>query len=156
GADRPAVPLQPCRSITDRGAAVNSGQGDPMTSVFPRRAPLLAAVLAAAPLLGGCGQRMALKVNGEVVSQEQFFNRCATFTQNQLTAPPVGLILMDGLINEQLMRQEARRLHLDVSDAEVDGRIASYQKRAQAANQSLEQSLKQVGLPMQAFRDAIR
>jgi parvulin-like peptidyl-prolyl isomerase len=127
-----------------------------MTSVFPRRAPLLAAVLATAPLLGGCGQRMAVKVNGEVVSQDQFFNRCANYTQNQLIGPPVGLILLDGLINEQLMRQEARRLHLEITDADVDARIANYQKRAQAANQSLEQSLKQVGMPMQAFRDAIR
>ena len=38
-----------------------------MSIATPRRTPALLALILAAPLLGGCGQKMAVKVNGEVV-----------------------------------------------------------------------------------------
>ena len=52
-----------------------------MVSIHPRRGRALLALLMAAPLLGGCSQRMAAKINGEPISEEQFYKRCATFTR---------------------------------------------------------------------------
>jgi foldase protein PrsA len=127
-----------------------------MSHPTPRRAPALLAAVLAAPLLGGCGQRMAAKVNNQVVTQEQFYKRCANYTQGRLIAPPVGVILLNDLINEQLMEQEAKRLKLMPTDAEVNAQVESYRKRAQSQGQSLEEGLKQTGLPMEAFRNSVR
>src|SRR5205823_6162941 len=70
-----------------------------------RRASVLIAGLSClAALLGGCSQRMALKVNGQTVTQDQFNQRCADFTQGQLQ-PPVGMIVLDQSIRELLMSE---------------------------------------------------
>src|SRR5438046_9618182 len=87
----------------------------------PRRVTaLLVGLPLLVTLLGGCGQRMALKVNGEVVSQDQFYKQCANFTQDPLHSPTVGLIMMEQGIFNQLLEQEARRLKLVPTDAEVN------------------------------------
>ncbi len=128
-----------------------------MSNRIPRRAPALWVLAVAAPLLGGCGQKMALKVNNDVVTQEQFAGRCANYVgQNQLIGTPVGVMLLNDMINEQLMRQEVKRLKLEVTDADLNAQIASLRKRAQGANQSLEQTLKQAGLPFDAFKEGVR
>ena len=98
-----------------------------------------AALLAGLPILvlalGGCGQRMAVKVNGEMVSQDQFYERCANYTQGQLIGPPVGVIELNEVINDQLLTQEAKRLKLEPTDAEVNAELESYRKRATGAGQ---------------------
>jgi foldase protein PrsA len=129
-----------------------------MSIATPRRTPALLALILAAPLLGGCGQKMAVKVNNEVVSQDQFYKRCSTYTQNQPIATPVGVMTLNDIIMDQLMRQEAKRLKIDVSDAEIDAQIANYRKRAQNSPQakSLDDTLKENGLPMDAFRNTVR
>lgn len=121
-----------------------------------RRACVLTAGLSLlAALLGGCGQRMALKVNGQTVSQDQYYQRCSDFTQGQL-APPVGLIVMDQAIKEQLMSQEARRLNLAPTDAEVNAELDNIRKQMATSGQSLDQRLKQVGLPLDTIKNQIR
>jgi foldase protein PrsA len=122
----------------------------------PAPAPALLALLLAAPLIGGCGQRMAAKINGDVISQEDFYKRTANWTQGQLIGPPVGVVILNDIINEQLMRQEARRLKLEVSDAEVNAQVENYRKRAKDGGQSLDDTLKQNGLALDTFRDALR
>src|SRR5438128_2747746 len=118
-----------------------------------RRATALPAGLAILVLLlGGCGQRMAVKVNGEVVSQDEFYKRCANSTQGQLIAPPVGVMVLNEVILDQLLTQEARRLKLEPTEAEVDAELANYRKRASGAGQSLDERLKQSGLPLDALK----
>src|SRR5438067_2026398 len=85
-----------------------------------RRAPVLLAGLAILVLmLGGCGQRMAVKVNGEVISQDEFYKRCANNTQGQLFGTPVGVMALNEIILDQLLTQEARRLKLEPTAAEI-------------------------------------
>src|SRR6188768_645786 len=100
----------------------------------PRCAPALLAAALAAPLMAGCSQKMAAKVNGQVITQDEFYKRCANYTQRQLIAPPVGVILMHELINEKLKEQEAKRLKLEPTEAEVNAQVESYRKRAQSQN----------------------
>lgn len=121
-----------------------------------RRAPaLVAGASFLAAILAGCGQRMALTVNGQTVSQDQFYQRCSDFSQGQL-APPVGLIVMDQSIKELLMSQEAKRLNLEPTEAEVNAQLDNIRKQMSASGQTLEQRLKQYGLPLAAIKDQIR
>jgi len=117
---------------------------------------LLLGIPVLALLIGGCGQRMAVKVNGEVVSQDEFFNRCANFTQGQLIGPPVGWIELNELINDQLLTQEAKRLKLEPTDAEVNAELENFRKQAAGSGQSLDERLKQAGLPLDALKLTIR
>jgi foldase protein PrsA len=123
---------------------------------FCRRVPAVALGLwLPAALLGGCSQRMALKVNGQTVTQDQFYQRCANFTQGQL-APPVGLIAMDQAIRELLLNQEAKRLNLEPTDAEVNTELDNIRKQMATGGQSLDQRLKQMGLPLDTIKNQIR
>lgn len=121
-----------------------------------RRAPaLVAGVSLLTAVLAGCGQRMALTVNGQTVSQEQFYEHCSDYSQGQL-APPVGLLVLDQSIRELLMTQEARRLNLVPTDAEVNAQLDNIRKQMSASGQTLEQRLKQYGLPISSIKDQIR
>ena len=124
------------------------------------RAPALAAglfFLAIVACLSGCGQRMAVKVNGESISQEQFYRQCADFNQNGgISAPTSGLSVVNQLIRQVLVTQEAKRLNLQSTDAEVDAELATLRKQLTANGQSLDQHLKQIGLPLSALKDEIR
>jgi foldase protein PrsA len=139
-------------------------QGVPMSNPTPRHwrrstpVPALLTLLVAAPLVGGCSQRMAAKINGDVISQQDFYKRTANWTQGQLIGPPVGVVILNDIINEQLMRQEAKRLKLEVSDAEVNTQIENFRKRAKESNppQSLDDTLKQNGLALDTFKEALR
>jgi foldase protein PrsA len=121
-----------------------------------RRAPaVILGLWLLAALLAGCSQRMALKVNGQTVSQDQFYQRCSDFTQGQL-APPIGLIVMDQTIRELLLSQEAKRLNLEPTDAEVNAELDNIRKQMATSGQSLDQRLKQVGLPLDTIKNQIR
>src|SRR3954447_10691564 len=101
------------------------------------------ALLAGLPLpvlmLGGCGQRMAVKVNGTVISQEDFYKRCANNTQGSVVGPPVGVMALNEIILDQLLTQEARRLKLEPTDAEIDAELANFRKQAATSGQSLDE-----------------
>ena len=66
-------------------------------AVRGRASVLFVGLSLAALALGGCGQRMAVSVNGQAVSQEQFYRQCANFP---LLAPgvPMGMRLNLGLL----------------------------------------------------------
>jgi foldase protein PrsA len=129
-----------------------------MSSLFPRRATaLLAGSSVFVLLLAGCGQRMAAKVNGEVISQEQFYQRLLNFNQNQIDSPPVGLILVNQLINDRLLEQEAQRLKLMPTEAEVNTELENLRKQvATGGGLPLDQRLKQAGLTVEVLKDGIR
>lgn len=132
-----------------------------MSMALPHRAALPAGLLLLAAALGGCSQRMAAKVNGQVITQEQFYNRCANFTQGQLIAPPVGLIVLDSAIMESLLEQEARRLKQLPSDAEVNAELETIRKQTAGAGQPFDQRLKQLGLTVdqaksQVYQEVLR
>jgi foldase protein PrsA len=132
----------------------------PAAAGFRRRMTALIAglpLLVIATCLGGCGQRMAVKVNGESVSQDQFYHQCADFNQNQgISAPTAGLYTINLLIRQVLVTQEAKRLNLQPTDGEVDAELANLRKQLTANGQSLDQHLQQIGLPLQALKDEIR
>jgi len=122
-----------------------------------RRAPLLIAGLSLLAVgLAGCGQRMALKINGETISQDKFYQQCANSEVQGFLTPPVGLTVINQVIQQQLMTQEARRLNLVPTDAEVNAQLETIRKQISARGQSLDQLVKQIGLPLDAVKDEIR
>jgi parvulin-like peptidyl-prolyl isomerase len=129
-----------------------------MSSPFSRRAmALLAGASVTIVLLGGCGKRMAAKVNGQVISQEEFHERAINFNQNQILSPPVGLFVIEEIINDRLLEQEAQRLKLLPTDAEVNAELESLRKQvATGGGASLDARLKEVGLTVDNLKSGIR
>lgn len=122
-----------------------------------RRAPVWMAGLSLLAVgLGGCGQRMAVKVNGEVVSQQQFYQECVNFENQGTLSPPVGLYVVNQVIQRELMTQEARRLNLQPTEAEVNAQLDNLRKQMTTNGQSLDQRLKQIGMPLDALKNEIR
>jgi foldase protein PrsA len=135
-----------------------------MSIRFPRRfaagsrrhAPILIAGLTLlGALSGGCGQRMAIKVNGQTLTEDQFYKRCCDFSQGPLS-PPIGFGVLERSIQEMLMTQEAKRLNLEPTDAEINAELDTFRKQMTANGQNLEKRLQQVGMPLDAVKDQIR
>jgi parvulin-like peptidyl-prolyl isomerase len=130
-----------------------------MWIAFPRcKSALTVGLLIGATLLGGCSQRMAAKVNDEVLTQDQFYTRCMNLTQMDPSQGPqtVGLMVLKQSIVDMLMEQEAKRLKLLPTDAEVNAELANARKQAASGGPSLEEQIKHVGLNVDALKDLFR
>lgn len=79
----------------------------------------LAVTLAAAT--AGCAKRAVAKVNGTVITEQEFFDRLQAADGRQV---------LDRLILEALIAQKAKEKNLQVADAEVDKFLEDFKKQA--------------------------
>jgi peptidyl-prolyl cis-trans isomerase SurA len=63
---------------------------------------------------------------------------------------------IDQLINEKLMMSEAARLHIDVSDQEIDQEIAKRAAAAKLSPAQFNQAMRQAGIEPPTFRQFLR
>jgi parvulin-like peptidyl-prolyl isomerase len=134
-----------------------------------RRLPLAIVGILAVCLLAGCGRYLTTAVavvNGESIAREAFDRRVASLLQSpqlQGALTPddaeqrlqVERQVILELIRDALIRQEARRLRIRVSEAEVQARLD--QVRAQFPNAGdFAAALRQSGLTEASLRDQVR
>lgn len=143
------------------------------SSILARLRLIAALVVALSGLVGPCGtvshawaqagpQRIAAVVNDDVITSQDLIDRLAltlatsglpsdVATQQRL-APQV----LRGFIDEKLQLQEASRLGLSVSDAEVDAAIDTIAQRNKTNRADLIRYLTDNHLSAQTYRDQLR
>lgn len=127
------------------------------------RRTFLWALLLAAPARGvrAQGSRIVAVVNNEAITSQDVADRVRLSivasglpdtpeTQRRL-APQV----LRGLIDERLQLQEARRLRLTASEAEVDRAFAAVAERNGLDPAGLARTLESLGVPLATFRQQI-
>lgn len=84
------------------------------------------------------GEKPAAIVNGEIISEQDFFDRLQRLhgqafltTNNQLRPESAGLLVLDALINERLTLQAANKAKVTVSEEEVNADVANLKKQPQ-------------------------
>lgn len=131
---------------------------------------ILAAVLvlatAPAAFAGQVVDRVVADVNGEIVTLFELNQRVKPYLERykgrQLTEADKASImklkhkLLDGMVNNILIRQEVQRLGINISDVEVDNEMESYKTRANLNGTSFEKQLTLEGMTVDEFKQKLR
>ncbi|MBU0725926.1 MAG: peptidylprolyl isomerase [Alphaproteobacteria bacterium] len=123
---------------------------------------LLTSVIASQPAVAqGTALRIAAVVNDEIISVLDLDIRIsltifgAGMPNNQETRQRLAAQVLRGLIDERLQMQEARRLNITVSEAEINEAIRRIEGQNRMQPGSLLQSLRQQGIPPQTLNQQI-
>jgi len=104
-------------------------------------------------VLCGCGKKLAT-VNGEPITWKEFFDRLQR-EQPDFNQPPWGAQMVNRLIHERLILEEARKLGLEPTVQEVEEGLANF--RQQFGNdQAYYQYLKSNGIEEEDIRERHR
>lgn len=102
-------------------------------------------------VITGCAPKPVATVNGDSLSEKDFASLCETATQLQ-PGIPVGPQVLTKWIQSTIYAQEARKLKVYPTDAELNARIDTMRKQAEYSGSTLENILKQQAITMDAFR----
>jgi foldase protein PrsA len=110
------------------------------------------ALALAATGVSGCGDKPVATLNGQSLSEAEFYHLCETATQIAPNRGTVGQQVLMQWVGNTLMMQEAKRLNVYPSDKDVNDRIQAFRKQAEYTGQSFDDQLKQKGMTPEAFK----
>ncbi|MDA2918619.1 peptidylprolyl isomerase [Desulfobacterota bacterium AH_259_B03_O07] len=93
-------------------------------------------------------------VNEDVITLSEFIERLPD--QDTKLTPQQEKKILDQMIEQKLLEQEAEKLGITVSDDEVDSAIRSISTRFNLSDEEMEEVLKRENLSPQAFREQWR
>jgi peptidyl-prolyl cis-trans isomerase SurA len=129
------------------------------------RIALLAGMLCLAALTPAPAEtvsRIAAVVNGDIITTyelDQALTAQLAKAPKQPSPAQLGALrkeLLSRLIEEELVQQRIKALHLQVSDEEVENAILDVQKQNQLTREQLEQAVQGQGLTFAAYRENLR
>ncbi|GAB6111980.1 SurA N-terminal domain-containing protein [Desulfomicrobium salsuginis] len=103
--------------------------------------------------------RIVAVVNGEIITYvdlQQQIRLIAGQTPPAEEAAKIAPQVLDGMIDDIIMRQEAARLQVEVSDSEVDNEIRQFKARHRMTEDDFERSLRLQGLTAEQFKERSR
>lgn len=123
--------------------------------------------LAGLVLLAGVGQssaaqvvdRIVAVVNGEIITYvdlQQQLRLIMGQTPEATVAARMAPQVLDEMIDDIIIRQEAARLQVEVSDSEIDNEIRQFKARHRMSEDDFLRSLRLQGLTAEQFRDRSR
>jgi len=111
---------------------------------------LMLTAFAAAPTVA---QAVRVTVNGDPITDNDVAQRVRLFSIEGNKSGTSGAI--DQLIDEALMIQEAERLGVTVSPAQIDGAYLQVARNIRVSKERLDQILQQAGVSTQTLRDRL-
>jgi len=103
--------------------------------------------------------RIVAVVNGEIITFQELRQQIflvAGQTPDQATAEKLAPQVLGSMIDNIILRQEAERLKIEVSDSEVDNEINQFKARRRLSDEDFERSLRLQGLTMEQFKKRSR
>lgn len=114
--------------------------------------------------LGQVVDRIVAVVNGEIITQmeldEQFFRvmggEAAAQNRDPVAVGNARARYLDVMINDILLRQEAERLKVEVTDAEVENEVRRFKTKRRLNDEDFLRSLKMQGMTVEQFKQQTR
>jgi peptidyl-prolyl cis-trans isomerase SurA len=115
--------------------------------------------------LAGPGQaaqmvdRIVAVVNGEIITLQELQQQIRLAvgqTPDPVTAEKIAPKVLDAMIDNVVLRQEAQRLNIEVSDSEVENEIRQFKARRSLSDEDFERSLRLQGLTPEQFKERSR
>jgi len=99
--------------------------------------------------------RIVAVVNGEIVTfldLQQQVRLVTGQTPDAATAEKIAPQVLDGMIDDIILRQEAQRLKIEVSDSEVENEIRQFKARRRLSDEDFGRTLRLQGLTEEQFK----
>ncbi|MCL4498969.1 MAG: peptidyl-prolyl cis-trans isomerase [Chloroflexi bacterium] len=126
----------------------------------------VALLLAGIVVVAGCGEKMAATVNGAGISTSQVDIWLKQYEQSQQTAlqgrdasknqAEYRKQILDSLIEQELVKQEAKKRGISVSDQEVEKQYSQIRTSAKKTEKEVQDLLKKQGMDLATFKDYLR
>lgn len=103
--------------------------------------------------------RIVAVVNGEIITFQDLQQRVRMVTGQTPDPAAVGEAMpqvLEGMIDDIILRQEAQRLKIEVSDSEVENEIRQFKVRRRLSEDEFERSLRLQGLTQEQFKEQSR
>jgi len=103
--------------------------------------------------------RIVAVVNGEIITLQdlqQQIRLTVGQTPDPATAEKIAPQVLDAMIDDIVLRQEAQRLNIEVSDSEVENEIRQFKVRRRLSDEDFERSLRLQGLTPELFKERSR
>lgn len=116
-------------------------------------------------VLAGLGQaaqlvdRIVAVVNGEIITFQELQQQIRLVigqTPDPETAGKIAPQVLDDMIDGIILRQEAQRLKIEVSDSEVENEIRQFKGRRRLSEEDFERTLRLQGLTPEQFKERSR
>lgn len=127
----------------------------PGTRARLKPALFFVAFAAVLPLASGCGDKPVASVNGQKLTDREFYQLCETATEINPQRGTVGMQVLAQWIRNSLLAQEAKKQNVYPSDAELNARVDTYRKQAAFAGANFEDQLRQQGVSLESFKRQI-
>lgn len=98
-------------------------------------------------------------VNGEIITYQDLLQQIRLVTGQTVTPEletKVGGQVLDSMVDSIILRQEATRLQVDITDTEVDNEIRQFKAKRQLNDTEYERLLRLQGLTPEQFRQRTR
>ena len=103
--------------------------------------------------------RIVAVVNGEIITFQDLQQRVRMVTGQTPDPAAAGEAMpqvLESMIDDIILRQEAQRLKIEVSDSEVENEIRQFKTRRRLSEDEFERSLRLQGLTQEQFKEQSR
>ncbi len=103
--------------------------------------------------------RIVAVVNGEIITFQDLQQRARMVTGQTPDPAASGEVMpqiLESMIDDIILRQEAQRLKIEVSDSEVENEIRQFKTRRRLSEDEFERSLRLQGLTQEQFKEQSR
>lgn len=102
--------------------------------------------------------RIVATVNGEIVTYQEILQHMRSMGQmpDQATAEKVASQVLDSMIDDIILRQEAERLQIAVTDSEVENEIRQLKVRRRLSDDEFNRGLRLQGMTLEQFKESTR
>jgi len=114
---------------------------------------LFAGISALLLFTAGCGgSKPVAKVNGDALTEKEFYKMTADATRIDPQRGTVGLQTVSQWISNTVMAQEAKRLKVYPTEKELETRLDAFRRQAAVSGSNLEEQLKMRGMSMETLK----
>ena len=103
--------------------------------------------------------RIVAVVNGEIITFQDLQQRARMVTGQTPDPAAAGEVMpqiLESMIDDIILRQEAQRLKIEVSDSEVENEIRQFKTRRRLSEDEFDRSLRLQGLTQEQFKEQSR
>jgi len=103
--------------------------------------------------------RIVAVVNGEIITFQELLKRVRLIVGQSAdpgAAEKIAPEVLDDMINDIILRQEAERLQVEASDSEVENEIRQFKARRQITEEDFIQGLRLQGMTPEQFKERSR
>lgn len=120
---------------------------------------MLAVVLSLPTHAAQVVDRIVAVVNGEIITFQDLLQRIRAVTgqtPDPALAERIAPQVLDDMVNDIVLRQEAQRLQIEVSDSEVENEIRQFKARRQLTDDDFQRGLRLQGMTLEQFKERSR